>query len=164
MPTASSLRRSLRAGALLPAMVFFSSCSETYPVSPAEEPEFVRKSLRGKLALVISDKATLITRGRSMGVVEISVRALCPKGYQRHEAGPFMLTQGLANGVGSIQLQLGGCSGHWESGKLRVFSTSETPFQRGPALVQVTFAVVNSNDPTEEDVLSTAVEKQVMIR
>jgi hypothetical protein len=59
---------------------------------------------------------------------------------------------------GLIQLQLGGCSGHWESGKVRVLLTGETPFQRGAALVQVTFAVVNSNDPTEEDVLSTAVE------
>lgn len=145
----------------IPAVVLLlSGCSERDPTaSSAEESEFVRKSLRGKVALEIHDRAKLLANGN----VEVVVRALCPKGYQRQESGPFEVLQGPVSGFGSMQLQLGGCSGRWETGKVLVFWI-EAPFQRGPAQARVQFDVVNSNDPTEEDVLTTSVNKQITIR
>jgi hypothetical protein len=152
--------RSSWVGAILPVILLLSGCSERDPTAPtAEESEFVRKSLRRTVALDVSDKAKLLANGN----VEIVVRALCPKGYHRQESGTFDILQGPTSGFGSIQLQLGGCSGRWETGKVLVFWT-EAPFQRGPAQATVQFDVVNSNDPTEEDVLTTSVNKQITIR
>jgi hypothetical protein len=80
------------------------------------------------------------------------------------ESGLLRVEQGLASGEGSVQLQLGGCTGRWQTGTVLVFSFSEEPFRRGPARVLVTFAVVNPNDPTGMDQLQASVDKRVRIR
>lgn len=163
MPALSSMPpRPSWVSALVPVVVLLSSCSETSLVSPAEEPQFVRKSLRGKVALEIHDRAKLLANGK----IEVLVRALCPEGYVRQESGPLSVTQGLAYAEGFPQVQRGGCSGHWDSAKVLAsrFDAGEPAFQRGAAQVSMTFAAENPNDPTGEDVLQVSVVKQVTLR
>jgi len=159
------LHRFLGASALVPvALVLLSSCSDSTPVSPAadlsREPSFTQQALRGKVAIKVANRAKLLSNGN----VEVGVRALCPRGYVREESGLLRIEQGLAVGEGSVQLHLGGCTGRWQSGKVLVFSFSDTPFRRGRARVLVTFAVVNPNDPTGMDRLQASVDKTVRLR
>lgn len=164
MPAATDMsHRSSWASAILPIVLLLSGCSERDPTAPAaEEPEFVRKSLRGKVALEIQDRARLLANGN----VEVVVRVLCPKGYVRQESGPLSVTQGLAYAEVFPQVQRGGCSGHWDSAKVlaRRFDPSEPTFRRGPAQVSMTFAAENPNDPTGMDVLQVSVSKALLIR
>jgi hypothetical protein len=84
--------------AILPAIVLLFSYSERDPVSPtSDQPEFVRGDLCGTVALQVSDRASLIRKAPNTGGIEVGVRALCSKGYRRHEAGAFLVTQGSAS-------------------------------------------------------------------
>jgi hypothetical protein len=143
-------------------VLLLSSCSETSLVSPAEDPEFIRKSLRGKAALEISDRARLLPNGD----IQIRVRALCPRGYVRQESGPLSVTQESAYAEGFAQVQRGGCSGRWDAAKVvaRRFDPSDPAFRRGAAQVSMTFAAENPNDPTGIDVLQVSVVKQIRLR
>lgn len=154
--------RSSWVSALVPVVILLSSCSEPNLLSPAEEPEFVRKSLRGKVALEIHDQARLLANGD----VEVRIRALCPTGYVRQESGPLSVTQGVAYAEGFPQVQRGGCSGRWDAAKViaRRIDPSEPAFHPGAAQVSMTFAAENPNDPTGEDVLQVSVVKQVRLR
>jgi hypothetical protein len=113
----------------------------------------------GKVAIKVAHTVTLLGNGN----VEVGVRAVCPEGYVRAESGLLRLEQGFASGEGSVQLQLGGCTGRWQSGDVVVF-TFDTPFQPGRARVLVTFAVVDPNDPTGADQLQASVDQTVRIR
>jgi hypothetical protein len=162
----ATLGRLVWMNALLPGSLFFlSGCSEV-PTSPtldvAEEPSFTEGSRRGKIAIRVGNKVKLLSNGN----LEVSVRAICPRGYVREESGLLRVEQGTASGEGSVQLQLGGCTGRWQSGTTTVFSFSgpEEPFRRGRARVLVTFAVVNPDDPTGLDQLQASVDKTVRIR
>jgi hypothetical protein len=142
-----------------------TGCSESVPTSPAieaaEEPSFAQ-TRRGKIAIRVGHNVRLLSNGN----LEVSVRAICPQGYVRQESGLLGVQQGFASGEGSVQLQLGGCTGRWQSGTTTVFSFGgpEAPFRRGRARVQVTFAVVNPDDPTEMDQLQASVDQTVRIR
>jgi hypothetical protein len=164
------LHRSLWVSALVPAVVFLSSCSESTPVSQTaevtEELSFNPGTHPRKVGLWVASTATLRspTVAFPNGFVEIEVRARCPRPYVRQESGLLRIEQGLVSGEGSVQLQLGGCTGRWQSGTVRVEPFGDEPFHRGPARVSVQFDVVNPNDPTGEDVLSAGVNKQIRIR
>jgi hypothetical protein len=159
------LYRLLGPSALVPVALFsLSSCSDSSPVSPtsdlSREPSFTQRALRGKVAIKVAHNVNLLSNGN----LEVEVRAVCPRGYVREESGLLRIEQGFASGEGSVQLQLGGCTGSWQSGKVLVFSFSDTPFRRGRARVLVTFAVVNPNDPTGEDRLQASVDQTVRLR
>jgi hypothetical protein len=146
--------------AIVPVIVLLSGCSERDPAAPTvDDPEFLRKSLRGKVALEIQDRARLLADGN----IVVHVRALCPKGYQVQESGPLSVTQGSAYAEGFARVQLGGCSGHWESGKVlaRRFDASDPSFQRGAAQVSMTFTAEKANDPNVVDGVS--VVKQIIL-
>jgi hypothetical protein len=162
--TSARLLRSLGVSALaLIALFFLSSCSDGTPISPtsdlSREPSFTAKPLRGKVAIKVAHKAKILSNGN----VEIGVRAVCPRGYVREESGGLRIDQGFASGEGSVQLQLGGCTGRWQSGTTVVFSFSETPFRPGRARVSVTFTVVNPNDPDGEHPFAS-VDQTVRLR
>ena len=164
MPAPSvGLRRSSVVSALVPiSLLLLSSCSDGTPTSPAtaaDAPSYGKAS-RGRVAIEVARKGKLLDNGN----VEIKARALCPRGYVREESGLLQLEQGTAIGEGSVQLQLGGCTGRWQSGKVLVFPFGDSPFVRGRARVQVTFAVVNSSDPTGMDQLQASVDQTVRLR
>jgi hypothetical protein len=163
---AVALRRLVWMNALLPGSLFMlTGCSESVPTSPAveaaEEP-LLAQGRRGKIGIRVGNNVKLL----STGDLQVSVRAICPRGYVRQESGLLRVEQGLASGEGSVQLQLGGCTGRWQSGTTTVFSFGgpEAPFRRGRARVLVTFAVVNPDDPTELDQLQASVDQMVRIR
>jgi hypothetical protein len=164
--SATTLRRLVLMNALLPgSLLMLTGCSESAPTSPAfdaaEEPSFAQ-SRRGKIGIRVGKSVKLLSNGD----LQVSVRAICPLGYVRQESGLLRVEQGFASGEGSVQLQLGGCTGRWQSGTTTVFSFGgpEAPFRRGPARVMVTFAVVNPDDPTEMDQLQASVDQTVRIR
>jgi hypothetical protein len=163
---ATTLRRLVLMNTLLPGSLFIlTGCSDSVPTSPtvdaAEEPSFIQ-GRRGKIAIRVGHQVRLLNNGN----LEVRVRAICPKGYVREESGLLRVEQGTASGEGSVQLQLGGCTGRWQSGTTTVFSFSgpEAPFRRGPARVLVTFAVVNPDDPTGMDQLQASVDQTIRIR
>jgi hypothetical protein len=163
---ATTLRRLVWMNALLPGSLFMlTGCAENAPTSPVieaeEEPSFAQ-GRRGKIAIRVGNQVRLLSNGN----LEVRVRAICPRGYVREESGLLRVEQGLASGEGSVQLQLGGCTGRWQSGTTTVFSFSgpEAPFRRGSARVLVTFAVVNPDDPTGMDRLQASVDQRVRIR
>jgi hypothetical protein len=162
----ATLRRLVWMNALLPGSLFMlAGCSEGAPTSPAldvEESSLAQGTRRGKIAIKVGNHVKLLSNGN----LEVKVRAICPRGYVREESGLLRVEQGLASGEGSVQLQLGGCTGRWQSGTTTVFSFSEpeAPFRRGPARVLVTFAVVNPDDPTGADRLQASVDQTVRIR
>jgi len=158
------LRRSSVVSALVPiSLLILSSCSDGTPTAPASSlpdvPSYGKAS-RGRVAIEVARKGRLLDNGN----VELKARALCPRGYVREESGLLRVEQGTAVGEGSVQLQLGGCTGRWQSGKVLVFPFGDSPFVRGRARVQVTFAVVNSSDPTGMDQLQANVDQTVRLR
>jgi hypothetical protein len=153
------------AGALVPAVFFLSSCAEDTPFAPTEVPEeqasFLVAEL-GKIGLKIQHQARLLENGD----VEVIVRARCPRGYVRQESGPLSVTQGSAYAEVDPRVQLGGCSGRWDTVKAiaRRFDPSDPAFHPGPARVSMTFAAENPDDPTGEDVLQVSVSQRLFIR
>jgi hypothetical protein len=117
----------------------------------------IETAAAGRISIKVAHTAQLLSNGN----IVIGVRAVCPRGYIRQESGLLRIEQGFASGEGSVQLQLGGCTGRWQSGNVTVF-TFDTPFQRGRARVTVTFAVVNPND--ELDQLQASVDQTVKLR
>lgn|GEM_PF-3681555 len=163
MPAPSAgLCRSFVVRAFVPVALLLSSCTDTTPISPAadlpQEQSF-SNTQKGRIAIQVAGIAKLLNTGD----VEVRVRAVCSRGYVREESGLLRLEQGFAAGEGSVQLHLGGCTGRWQSGTVRVFSFGE-PFRRGRARVLFTFAVVNPNDPTGMDQLQASVDKTLRIR
>jgi hypothetical protein len=161
------LFRFLWAGALVPAAVLLSSCSDNAPVSPtaveSQDPSFAGRTHPKKVLLQVAHTARLRppTTGFPLGYVEIEVRVWCPRPYVRQESGLLRIEQGVVSGEGSVQLQLGGCSGTWQSGITKVEPFGDVPFRRGRARVSFQFDVVNPND---EDVLTASVNQRIKIR
>ncbi|HEX2249981.1 MAG TPA: hypothetical protein VHH32_06500 [Gemmatimonadales bacterium] len=145
-------------------MLLVSSCSDSTPVSPvADEPGGTNLNQSSRIVgLYVGHTGWL----RRDGIVSVRVEAFCRPGYEVAEAGPLSLTQRQgdreAYGEGFAQVQLGGCSGQWENGIVRVQQFEEPRFRPGSARVSMTFAVVQSSDP--DNIQQVSVVKEITIR
>lgn len=172
MSAASSWRRRLVvASSFAPLAFLLSSCSDTSPVSPvAEDPASYKEAdafLMSRTHLLVGLRVGHTGWLRRDGIVSVRVEALCRPGYEVQESGPLSLTQqqgqGEAYGEGFARVQLGGCSGQWEPGFVRVQQFEEPKFREGLARASMTFAVVSSSDP-EGNPHQVSVVKEITIR
>jgi hypothetical protein len=157
----AGLPRLLSACCAVSLVLLLSNCSERGLVAPPEAspeaPSFVPAALRGTVQVQIRDRAKLLENGDLL----VTVRILCPEGFQRRESGLLAVTQGLATAEGD---PAGGdqCTGHWEQRKVRLFLISaEEVFEPGPAEASFQFEAEN---PVTEVILSTSVRTAVTIR
>ena len=155
--------RLLRAGSAVPLVLLLSNCSERdplappVPVPPSGGPAFVPAALRGTAQVELRETAQL----REDGTLTVTVRVLCPEGFQRVESGPLAVFQGLASGEGTLGTGAQICTGHWVWQRVRVFLFTEEAFQPGPANASVQ---IDLEDPVTGEGLTASDSEVLTIR